>query len=48
VLKELIIDDYGLNLHKVSERLVIKKQGKVVEEHTFLPKHTQPSDIGRL
>ena len=35
MLKELIIDDYGLNLHKVSERLVLKKQGKVLEEHAI-------------
>lgn len=35
MLKELIIDEYGINLHKVSERLVIKKQGKVVEEHAI-------------
>ncbi|CEE02476.1 hypothetical protein BT1A1_2681 [Caldibacillus thermoamylovorans] len=35
MLKELIIDDYGVNLHKVSERLVLKKHGKVVEEHAI-------------
>lgn len=35
MLKELIIDDYGMNLHKVSERLVLKKQGKVLEEHAI-------------
>ncbi|WP_017754492.1 CRISPR-associated endonuclease Cas1 [Calidifontibacillus oryziterrae] len=32
MLKELIVDDYGVNLSKKSERLIIKKDGKVIEE----------------
>lgn len=35
MLKEIIVDDYGVNLHKVSERLVLKKQGKILEEHAI-------------
>lgn len=32
VLKELIVDDYGINLTKKSERLILKKDGKVIQE----------------
>ena len=32
VFKELIIDEYGMSLSKKSERMVLKKNGKVVEE----------------
>lgn len=35
MLKELIIDDYGVSLSKKSERMVLKKQGKVIEEHAI-------------
>ncbi|HHY73709.1 MAG TPA: CRISPR-associated endonuclease Cas1 [Bacillus bacterium] len=32
MLKELIVDDYGVNLSKKSERLILKKEGKVIQE----------------
>lgn len=33
MLEELVVDDYGVSLHKKSERLVIKKDGKVIGDH---------------
>lgn len=35
MLKELIIDDYGVSLHKKSERLVLKQHGEIIEEHAI-------------
>lgn len=35
MLKELIIDDYGVSLHKKSERLVLKQHGEIIEEVRF-------------
>lgn len=33
MLEELVVDDYGVSLHKKSERLVIKKDGKVIGDY---------------
>lgn len=35
MLKELIVDDYGVSLHKKSERLVLKKNGQVIKEYAI-------------
>lgn len=35
MLKELVVDDYGMSLHKKSERMVLKQHGKVAEEHAI-------------
>jgi CRISPR-associated protein Cas1 len=33
MLEELVVDEYGVSLHKKSERLVVKKEGKVIGEY---------------
>jgi CRISPR-associated protein Cas1 len=35
MLKEIVVDDYGISLHKKSERLILKKNGEVTEEHAI-------------
>lgn len=35
MLREIIVDDYGVSIGKKSERLILKKQGKIIQEYAI-------------